>query len=380
MTIEGKYRPQLRSESNDGSCIGDSFRGKQAGQFEVFVNDPLPKSGRRSCDDWVRNRIARRDVRGHTAVVTSPSPEPLRSAAETFAPLRRFVDADARLARWARGGSCARLWAYEFLRFGFKQAVACVFGGLMVGLMLATHVFYPKGAALARYDFLFLAALAIQAILLWTRFESVEEAKVIFIFHVVGTIMEIFKTAAGSWIYPDAAFFRIGGVPLFTGFMYASIGSYMMRAWSLFDFRFSHHPPVWAVVALAAAIYVNFFAHHFMPDMRWALYAACLVVFGRSWIWFRVHHNWRRMPILLAALLAAIFIWFAENIGTFTQTWLYPSQRAGWSLVSVQKLGSWFLLQIVSYALVICVRRPQPPDEEPVRASKERHEKRLARE
>ncbi len=76
---------------------------------------------------------------------------------------------------------------------------------------------------------------------------------------------------------------------------------------------------------------------------------------------------------------AAIFIWFAENIGTFTQTWLYPSQRAGWSPVGVQKLGSWFLLQIVSYALVICVRRPQPPDAEPVRASKERHEKRLAR-
>lgn len=311
--------------------------------------------------------------------MTDQKPDPLRSAAETFPPLRRFVDSEARLARWARGGSKARLWTYEFLRFGFKQAVACVFGGLMVALMIATHLFYPKGAALARYDFLFLAALAIQAVLLWTRFESLQEAKVIFIFHVVGTIMEIFKTHVGSWIYPEAAFFRIGGVPLFTGFMYASVGSYMMRAWSLFDFRFAHHPPLWAVGALAAAIYANFFSHHYMPDIRLALYAACVIVFGRCWIWFRVHHNWRRMPILVAALLAACFIWLAENIATYTQIWLYPAQRDGWHMVSVQKLGSWFLLQIVSYALVALVRRPQPPDEGPVLASQARHEKRLSR-
>ena len=68
----------------------------------------------------------------------------------------------------------------------------------------------------------------------------------------------------------------------------------------------------------------------------------------------------------------------AENIGTFTQVWLYPSQKAGWTMVGLPKLGSWFLLQIVSYALVALVRRPQPPDEAPVLASRARHEKRLA--
>lgn len=302
----------------------------------------------------------------------------LRSAAETFPPLRRFVAAEARVAAWARRGPPARRYAYEFVRFGFKQAVACVFGGLMVALMIATHFFYPKGAALARYDFLFLAALALQVVLIWTRFESIEEAKVIFIFHVVGTIMEIFKTAQGSWIYPDVAMFRIGGVPLFTGFMYAAIGSYMMRAWSLFDFRFLNHPPLWQVSALAAAIYVNFFAHHYLPDMRYVLFAACALVFGKSWIFYRVHHSWRRMPMLAAALLAALFIWFAENIGTYTQTWLYPAQKAGWTMVGLPKLGSWFLLQIVSYALVALVRGPQPPDAAPVEASRARHEKRLS--
>jgi uncharacterized membrane protein YoaT (DUF817 family) len=229
--------------------------------------------------------------------------DPLRSAVDNFPHLRRFAAADARLAWWARGGSRARLFAYEFMRFGFKQAVACVFGGLMVALMVATHYLYPRGAALARYDFLFLAALAIQVILIWTRFESLDEAKVIFIFHVVGTIMEIFKTAHGSWIYPDAAFFRVGGVPMFTGFMYAAIGSYMMRAWSLFDFRFLRHPPLWQVFALASAIYANFFLHHYLPDLRFALFAACVAVFGRSWIYYRIHHCWRSMPMLVAALL-----------------------------------------------------------------------------
>jgi uncharacterized membrane protein YoaT (DUF817 family) len=82
--------------------------------------------------------------------------------------------------------------------------------------------------------------------------------------------------------------------------------------------------------------------------------------------------------MLIAALLAALFIWFAENIGTYTQTWLYPAQRAGWTMVGLPKLGSWFLLQIVSYALVALVRRPQPPDEAPVSASKARHDRRLA--
>jgi hypothetical protein len=30
-------------------------------------------------------------------------------------------------------------WAYEFLRFGMKQAWACLFGGIMVALMIGTH-------------------------------------------------------------------------------------------------------------------------------------------------------------------------------------------------------------------------------------------------
>ena len=58
-------------------------------------------------------------------------------------------------------GTGWRLWLYEFLLFGFKQAWACLFGGLMLALLLATHLYYPEEASLHRYDFITLAAVAI---------------------------------------------------------------------------------------------------------------------------------------------------------------------------------------------------------------------------
>jgi uncharacterized membrane protein YoaT (DUF817 family) len=286
-------------------------------------------------------------------------PQPTaESSAALWAPLARFIAEEARLGQWAQQRP-RRAVVYEFIRFGVKQVWACLFGGLMVGLILATHRWYPAGAALARYDFLFLAALAIQALMLMFRLETIEEAKVILVFHVVGTAMEFFKTGVGSWIYPEASLFRIGGVPLFSGFMYASIGSYIARVWRLFDFRFTHHPPLWAVVLLAVAIYVNFFAHHFIVDIRYALFVAMALLFGRTMIYFKVWRVHRHMPLLLANFLAALFVWLAENIGTVTRTWIYPHQANGWSLVSFGKLGSWYLLLVISYAMVALINRPQ---------------------
>jgi uncharacterized membrane protein YoaT (DUF817 family) len=281
------------------------------------------------------------------------------SSAALWAPLARFIAAEARLGRWAEQRP-GRAVLYEFMRFGVKQGWACLFGGMMVALILATHRWYPAGAALARYDFLFLAALAIQAAMLAFRLETIEEAKVILIFHVVGTAMEFFKTGVGSWIYPEPSLFRIGGVPLFSGFMYASIGSYIARVWRLFDFRFTHHPPLWAVVLLSIAIYVNFFAHHFIIDIRYVLFAAMALLFGRTMIYFKIWRIHRHMPLLVANFLAALFVWLAENIGTVTKTWLYPHQAHGWSLVAFGKLGSWYLLLVISYTMVALINRPQP--------------------
>jgi len=191
----------------------------------------------------------------------------------------------------------------------------------------------------------------------WECLESLREAKVILAFHVVGTGMEVFKTAHGSWLYPEASLLRIGGVPLFSGFMYAAVGSYIARVWRIFDFRFDHYPPRWATIALATAIYVNFFTHHWLPDIRLLLFAVTANLFWRTPVWFTSFRTPRAMPLLLGWFLVALFIWGAENIGTFSRAWLYPGQRGGWHLVSPEKLGAWYLLMIISFVLVSLVNR-----------------------
>jgi uncharacterized membrane protein YoaT (DUF817 family) len=288
-----------------------------------------------------------------------------RSAAAVYAPLAACIAWEERLGRWAersRGGAAI----YEFLRFGMKQAWACLFGGLLLALLLITHMIYPAEALLTRYDFLVLAAVAIQIVMLVFRLETMEEAKVILVFHVIGTAMEIFKTAMGSWVYPEPSVLRIGGVPLFSGFMYAAVGSYLARVARLFDFEFTRHPPLTALAVLSVAIYANYFLHHFVFDARWLLVLASVVLFGPAVVHYRIWRVHRRMPLLLGLALVAAFIWLAENIATFSRAWIYPHQSSGWQLVSSAKFVSWFLLMIISYTLVMAVqgvRRRVPEDQ-----------------
>ena len=280
-----------------------------------------------------------------------------RSAAQGWRALRGLVEQEARLAAWP-GRRHFTTFLYEFTRFGIKQACACVFGGIMLALLLGTRRWYPADAMLARYDFLTIVAVLVQVGMPATGLETREEAMVIVLFRVAGTVMEIFKTAAGSWIYPEPSLLRRAGVPLFTGFMYAAVGSYIARAWRVFNFRFTHHPPLAAVLALAAANYINFFSHHFTVDVRVGLFAVSALLFTRTWVHYWVRRVHRRMPLLVGLLLVTLFIWFAENIGTLTAVWLYPHQYSGWSVVRLGKLGSWFLLLLVSYILVAFVDRP----------------------
>lgn len=252
-----------------------------------------------------------------------------------------------------------RAWIYEFLLFGFKQGWACLFGALMLTLLFGTHLYYPAHAPLTRYDFLTLAAVAIQVAMLAFQLETFDEAKVILAFHVVGTVMELFKTSTGSWMYPEPGLLKIGAVPLFSGFMYAAVGSYIARVWRIFDFRFSYYPSTRLAALLAAAVYINFFAHYWLPDARMVLFAALGLLFLRTRVWFRVWRKDRWMPLLVGWMLVALFIWFAENLGTFSRAWLYPSQKHGWALVSPTKLGAWYLLMYISFVLVAAVHRPQ---------------------
>jgi uncharacterized membrane protein YoaT (DUF817 family) len=277
----------------------------------------------------------------------------------------RIVALDAAARPWAER-SRLRGWAYELLLFGLKQAWACLYGGLMLLLLVGTFLLYPRDAPLARYDFLVLAALAIQIALLWFRLETWTEAAVIFVFHVVGTAMEIYKTAHGSWTYPEHSLLRIGGVPLFTGFMYGCVGSYIARALRLLDIRFSRRVRPWALWLLAVGAYANFFADNLGIDVRWLLLAASFVIFGRVSFWYRPDRRFRRMPIVLGFGLVALFIWFAENAGTFAHIWIYPIQQDGWRLVPPEKMISWYLLMLLSFVLVMTVRRPPVSAARPV--------------
>ncbi|MEH1099495.1 DUF817 domain-containing protein [Micromonospora sp. CPCC 205561] len=269
----------------------------------------------------------------------------------------RFRAALARLPRHGPGR-----WLTEFTVFGLKQAWACVFGGAMLAVILAARLWYPEGAALARNDLLTVAAVAIQVAMVAGRLETLRELRVVVLFHLVGTAMELFKTHVGSWSYPADGVLRLGAVPLFSGFMYAAVGSYMVRVNRLFDLRFARYPRRWVTALVAAAIYANFFANHYLPDARWLLVTVVALVFGRCVMHFRVFRSRLRMPLLLAFLLVAFFIWLAENIATWSQAWLYPSQLGGWHPVSPAKLGSWFLLMIISVVLVTWVSPPLPPD------------------
>ena len=281
------------------------------------------------------------------------------SAARNWPPLARFIAREAALGAWASEKRW-RHFLYELVRFSVKQAWACLFPALMLALIIGTYLWYPKGAWLSRYDFLVVSAVLIQALMLVFKLETWEEARVILVFHIVGTAMEMFKTSVGSWIYPEPSLLRIGGVPLFTGFMYAAVGSFMARCWRLFDFRFTRHPPLWVLGLLSLAIYVNFFTHHYVTDVRAVLFAAAFVLLGPATIHYKIWQVHRSMPLLLAAALTALFIWLAENIGTFTAAWIYPNQRQGWALVSLGKLGAWFLLMILSYTLVAAVSGSKP--------------------
>lgn len=242
-----------------------------------------------------------------------------------------------------------RLAVTEFLVFGAKQAWACTFGALLLATMVVVHLTVPLAA---RNDVLTVSAGVIQVGMLVFGLETVREFRVVLVFHVVGTAMEVFKTHVGSWEYGSAGWLVVAGVPLFSGFMYGAVGSYMVRVVRLFDLRFDHWPRQWLLVVVAGGIYLNFFGHHFVWDARYALLALVVALFARTRMHVRVHRATLRMPVLLAMLLVALFIWLAENVATWAGAWSYPDQTAGWEPVAPTKVVAWLLLMVISVALV----------------------------
>lgn len=245
-----------------------------------------------------------------------------------------------------------RRFALEFLYFGVKEARACLF----VVLFFAAVFSIPRGGfwGAPRYDVLLVIAVLIQAAMVWAKLETLDELKAICLFHVIGFVLEIFKTSAGirSWVYPDFAYTKVLGVPLFSGFMYAAVGSYVIQAWRLLDVRIRHHPPYWMAGLNALLIYANFFSHHYIGDYRWYIAACTLGLYARATVIFRPLDRDRSMPLLLAFVLIGFFIWLAENVSTFFGVWKYPNQIGAWAVVHLGKWSSWSLLVIMTFTIV----------------------------
>ncbi len=237
-------------------------------------------------------------------------------------------------------------WRARLAGVASRLLSAAVFGTLLLVAIIATRLVWSPDWALARYDFLLLYALSLQLLFLVTGIETRQEALAILAFHVTGTVMELFKTHMGSWSYPEPALFRIAGVPLFAGFMYASVGSFILRAANGFDIRFENFPPLWAARGLALLVYLNFFGHHFGPDLRLALMAGTLLLFLPCIVRFP---GGLGLPFPLVALGTCAALWIAETVGTLTGTWTYGG---GGGMARLSLLGSWYLLLFVSFMLV----------------------------
>ncbi|GAB3948625.1 DUF817 domain-containing protein [Kribbella albertanoniae] len=240
----------------------------------------------------------------------------------------------------------------QFLRFGLLELVSCLFPAfLFAGLAISKYVDLP----IARYDALLIYCLALTLLFWVVRLETWREVAVIFGFHLVGLGLELFKVRIGSWQYPGDAVTKVGGVPLFAGFMYAAVGSYICQAWRRFDLRVSGYRPV-ATTILAVLIYANFFTHHWIPDLRIPIALALLWVLRGTWVFFTVGVRRYRMPLAVSFGLIGFFLWIAENFGTFLDAWNYPDQVDVWRLVHPAKFGAWALLVSMSFVLVASVK------------------------
>lgn len=153
---------------------------------------------------------------------------------------------------------------------------------------------------------------------------------------------------------------------MYSGFMYASVASYLCQAWRRLKVELVKWPPFFAVVPLAAAIYLNFFTHHFSIDIRWWLSGLVIIVFWQTWVTYEVNGARYRMPLALSFVLIGFFIWIAENIATFFGAWKYPNQIDTWSLVHLGKVSSWLLLVIVSFLIVASLK--QVKEQNPTKA------------
>jgi len=239
----------------------------------------------------------------------------------------------------------------EFLAFFRKQLANSIFAlVIFAGLWISPIVPLP------RYDFMLILCLGMQWWMVRRGLESREDLKLITVFHLLGLGLELYKVNTGSWSYPEESYTKFFGVPLYSGFMYAAVASYILQAWRNFDLSFVGMPSrFWAWVSVGL-IYGNLLLSRVLGDWRWLVIGILIFVFGRSVVHFTCDRRRLQMPFSVALVLIGFFIWVAENICTYLGAWVYPHQESVWSPVHASKIVSWTLMAIVAF---VCVWRWQ---------------------
>ncbi|WP_175412424.1 DUF817 domain-containing protein [Streptomyces sp. TRM64462] len=234
-------------------------------------------------------------------------------------------------------------------RFGVVQLRCCAFAVALVGGIGASTLL--PDLPVARYDLLFVYGVLLAVLARRVGWDTARDTGVIAACHAIGLLFELVKVQLGSWSYPEDAVLKVAGVPLYGGFLYAAVGSYVCRAWRLFGLGLTGYRAT-ATGVLAVGVYVNFFTHHWLPDARWLLAAALLAATAGTWVWFTVGEHRYRMPLWLSFVLIGFFLWVAENAATYVGAWSYPHQLDGWQPVALSKFGAWALLISVTFVLV----------------------------
>lgn len=259
-----------------------------------------------------------------------------------------WLDGQLKDVEWSRElawSVCRRLAV-----FIGRLAVSALFPLAVFGtLALTRNLALPFGH---RYDLLLIAFVLLQIIVIKAGFESGAELPVVIGFHLIGLFMEFYKVSHGGWAYPEPAWTKFFGVPLYSGFMYGSVAAFLIQVWKRLNVSVVRWPPVYITGLVAAVIYFHFFSMTIAQEFRVALVLAVVWVFFGARLRFTNTTVEREVPAVAIFAGLGVFIWLAENIATYLGAWVYPYQVHKWQMVHLSKINAWFLLGLVSFLMV----------------------------
>ena len=93
-------------------------------------------------------------------------------------------------------------WFKDLFWFACQQALSCIFAvSIFAGLIATRYVHF----GIPRYDVMLIWCIILQIAMVASKLESLDELKVICLFHLVGLCLEIFKVhiGPGPILMPD---------------------------------------------------------------------------------------------------------------------------------------------------------------------------------